>query len=190
LKSRKLRVATKRFEQIVVCCRVGNGYFRLALRFPMGFDHAADLEWPSFSIFDARLGTPASKELRLRLTPVSGSFFGVANAGVAVADDEDAVRDRMGHRGCVTDAGVLRDLRTRTLPASGVFPASAGRREVAAGSARRVFVTAGESTETLFLPEASTALDERRCRPPPGVTSADTLLACDGSFSESLWSPK
>ncbi len=88
--------------------------------------------WLSFSIFDARVGAPASAD-RFRFTPVSGKFLGVADAADALV-----VLVRKSHRGCVTDAGVFRDRRTRTVD-SGV---SVDGVSFDGTSERRVFVTA------------------------------------------------
>ena len=101
-------------------------------RFPNGLTHDVALACSlSFNILAASVATPGSAELLFRFTPVSGSFCGVAE--VAVADE---VRDLTSQRGCVTEAGVLRDRRTLTV-ASGVTVA------LGVTSERRVFVTAG-----------------------------------------------
>jgi hypothetical protein len=95
-----------------------------------GLTHEAALAcWLSFSILDARVGAPASAD-RFRFTPVSGKFLGVADALVVLV--------RKSHRGCVTDAGVFRDRRTRTVD-SGV---SVDGVSFDGTSERRVFVTA------------------------------------------------
>lgn len=186
------------WAKVVLCCIFSlflssNHLVALfAFLFPIGFVQLLALAWPSFNIFDAKVGTPESCELRFRLIPVSGNFF--VGEVVEVAGPV-GVAPRKLQRGCETGAGVLRERKTLTLGTfdtfSGVWGALTGSAFFSIGwvtgwevvSARRLdFVTANESTDD-FLAESS--LDERRWRP-PGVARLVTLLAWEGWFSESL----
>ena len=117
-------------------------------RLPNGLTHDGALACSlSFSILAASVGTPGSVDIRFRLTPVSGSFCGVADEDAAEAEE---VRHLTSQRVCETEAGVFRERRTLMLLASGVTASDC-----------RVFVTAGRDG---IAPVGFFAEPERRFR--------------------------